>query len=121
MVKPSFWESRGLLTILLLAAFGWSLLHVPWSSGLLHAGGLGAIREIGGALFRPDLSPDVLADAVRATWRTVAYAVAGLSVALVMGVPLGVVASGVLKPVSLGQATEPVDGPVHPRLLSLHP
>ena len=96
MVKPSFWESRGLLTILLLAAFGWSLLHVPWSSGLLHAGGLGAIREIGGALFRPDLSPDVLADAVRATWRTVAYAVAGLSVALVMGVPLGVVASGVL-------------------------
>ena len=95
-VKPSFWESRRLLTILLVAAFGWSLLHVPWKDGLLHAGGLGALREIGSALFGPDVSLDVLQTAVRAAWRTVAYAVAGLSVALALGLPLGVVASGVL-------------------------
>ena len=96
MVKPSFWESRRLLTFILLAAFGWSLVHVPWQDGLLHGGGLGALREIGSALFRPEVSLDVLESAVRASWRTVAYAVAGLSLALAWGIPLGVLASGVL-------------------------
>jgi phosphonate transport system permease protein len=96
VVRPRLFESRRLLTFILLAAFAWSLFNVSWGSGLVHPGGFNALREIGGALFRPDLSPSVLADAVRATWRTVAYAVAGITVALTMGVPLGVMASGVL-------------------------
>ena len=89
-------ESRCLLTILLLAAFGWSLLNVGWSRDLVHSGGLKATLEIGASLFRPDLSGGVLGDALRASWRTIAYAVAGLSLALAIGLPLGVIASGVL-------------------------
>ena len=95
-VNSRLLESRRLLTILLLAAFGWSLLNVGWGPGLVHSGGLKATLEIGAALFRPDLSVDVLGSALRASWRTLAYAVAGLSLALVIGLPLGVIASGVL-------------------------
>ena len=89
-------ESRQLLTLILLAAFGWSLLNVDWGGGLIHTGGLRALGEFGGALFRPDLSPDTLAAAVRASWTTLAYAATGLSLALVIGFPLGVIGSGVL-------------------------
>ena len=127
-------ESRRLLSFILLAAIVWSLLHVAWGPDLVHPGGLRALGEIGGSLFCPDLSPSVLADAIRAAWRpglvhpgglralgkiggsvfcpdlspsiladairaawrTVAYAVAGLTLALAIGLPMGVVASGVL-------------------------
>ena len=93
---PRLLESRRVLTVILLAAFAWSLSSVSWRDGVVHIGGLRAVGEIGGALFRPELSGSVLGDAVAAAWRTVAYAVTGLSLALVIGVPLGVVASGVL-------------------------
>ena len=89
-------ESRRLLTILLLAAFAWSIFNVSWDGGLLHAGGFNAIREFGSSLLHQDLSPEVLRTAVTASWRTVAYAVAGMTIALAIGAPLGVIASGVL-------------------------
>jgi phosphonate transport system permease protein len=89
-------ESRRLLTIILVGAFAWSLLNVDWRDGALHPGGLSALGEIASALVRPELSVDVLGVAVRSAWRTVAYAVTGLSVALVIGLPLGLVGSGVL-------------------------
>ena len=95
-MRPRALESRQLLTIILLAAFAWSLLHVDWGGGLVHPGGLNAIQEFGSAFWRQDLSAEVLATALRQSWRTVAYAVAGLTVALAIGFPLGVVASGVL-------------------------
>ena len=95
-MRPRALESRRVLTLLLLAVFVWSLLNVDWRGGLLHPGGLNAIREFGNALLRPDLSPDLLATAAVESWRTVAYAVAGLTIALVLGLPLGVIASGVL-------------------------
>lgn len=89
-------ESRALLTVLLLAAFAWSLANVSWGGSLVHPGGAAALRDIAGAIVHPDLSGGVLKTGVREAWRTVAYAVAGLSVALLIGFPLGVVASGVL-------------------------
>lgn len=95
-MRPTALEGRRLLTILLLGVFLWSVLSAGWSGKLLHTGGLHALGEIGGALFRLDLSLNVLGTAVRESWRTVAYAVAGLTVALAIGLPLGVIASGVL-------------------------
>ena len=94
--RPRLLESRRVLTFILLAAFGWSLLNVKWSGNLVHTGGLNAIWEFTSALFRADLSPDILALAVRASWTTVAYAVTGLSLALFIGLPLGLIASGIL-------------------------
>jgi len=95
--KPRLLESRRLLTLILVAALAWSLLSVEWRDGVLHGGGMRALGEIGAALFRPDLSPDALEKLVGSIWRTLAYAFAGLSLALVLGFPLGLTASGVLR------------------------
>ena len=94
--KVRLWEGRPLLTVILLAAFLLSLFRIEWGSGLFHSGGLRAIGDFAVAVFRPNLSPEVLDAAVRASWTTVAYAFTGLSAALVIGFPLGVLASGVL-------------------------
>ena len=69
---------------------------MPWGDGPLHTGGLRAIGDFVSALFNLELSSDILRDAVTASWRTVAYAVAGMTLALVIGFPLGIIASGVL-------------------------
>jgi len=95
-VKARLLESRRLLTLILVGAFLWSLLNVNWAEGLVHPGGLEALGQIALALFQPRLSPDILAAGAQASWTTVAYAVTGMTLALAIGLPLGVVASGVL-------------------------
>ncbi|MDA1258412.1 MAG: ABC transporter permease subunit [Chloroflexi bacterium] len=62
----------------------------------LHTGGLGALGEITSSAFTPDLSWDTIRLAAIAAFRTLMYAVAGMSIALLIGVPLGIAASGVL-------------------------
>ena len=89
-------DSRRLLTFALLAAFLWSLLQVSWGSRILHPGGAHALLEIGAGLLHPAFSSAVLGNGLRDSWRTVAYAVAGLTVAIAIGFPLGVMASGAL-------------------------
>ena len=73
-----------------------SLLAIDWNSPLARTGGGGAALEFFGALFSPDLSTSFLKIALEASWYTIAYAVAGMTLAIAMGLPLGVVASGVL-------------------------
>lgn len=87
---------RGLLTLLLIGAVGWSVLQVPWRTELVHPGGGAVFVRVLRGLLSPDLSPAVLARAASAAWQTVAYAITGMSVALLLAIPLGVVASGVL-------------------------
>ena len=62
----------------------------------MHTGGGQAALKFLLALFPPDLSPYFLAIVFKAAWQTLAYSVAGLTVALLIGFPLGVVASGVV-------------------------
>ena len=89
-------ESRALLTILLVGAIAWSLWTVDWAGPLAHAGGAASARQFFGSLFSLDVSPSFLKLALTASWYTVAYAVAGITLAVALGLPLGVVASGVL-------------------------
>jgi phosphonate transport system permease protein len=74
----------------------WSLLQVDGGAGLLRTNGLRVLGSAVGGLLRPDLSAEVLAAVARAAWITLAYAVSGLTLALAIGLPLGVLASGVL-------------------------
>lgn len=46
------------------------------------------------ALVPPDLSPDFLRLGLAASWQTLAYAVAGITLAVILGFPLGIVAAG---------------------------
>ena len=94
--RPALLESRGLLTVLLVAALAWSLSTVSWGDPLVHTGGAGAALEFFSALLSLDLSTSFLKLALEASWYTVAYAVAGITLAVALGFPLGVVASGVL-------------------------
>ena len=84
-------EGRGLLTLLLAAALGLSLLSVDWTGGLLHSRGVSSAVRI----FTPELSPKFLGLALEATWKTLTFAVTGVTLAVGIGLPLGIAASGV--------------------------
>ncbi|MBI4497098.1 MAG: ABC transporter permease subunit [Chloroflexi bacterium] len=88
--------NRGLLTVILVGAFLWSLLNVNWGEPLLHDGGLAAAARLLGAMLRPDLAPDLLYLGLVASWRTLAYATAGVTLAFALALPTGILASGVL-------------------------
>ena len=76
--------------------FLWSLTRIDWGGSLVQAGGFSAIGEFAVALLRIDLAPNVILASLQASWVTITYAFAGLSVALALGLPLGVIGSGVL-------------------------
>ncbi len=79
-----------------MGAFIWSLASVNWRDPIVHTGGASSAWRFFLALFPPELSPEFLALGLRASWQTVAYAVAGITVAAIIGFPLGIIASGVL-------------------------
>lgn len=95
-VNSRILESRRLLTVILVAAFVWSLFQVSWRNGLVHPGGGDAIAAMAAGLLHPSVSTEILLSGLRESWRTVAYAVTGITVAIAIGFPLGIVASGVL-------------------------
>ena len=96
IARPTWLENRGLLTIALVGAVAWSLSAIDWGSPFVHTGGASAAVEFFGALFNPDLSSSLLKTAVIASWYTVAYAVAGITLAIALGLPMGIIASGTL-------------------------
>ena len=67
--RPRAIESRRAITLILIGAFALSLLGVDWSEGVFRPRGLIAIVETLGALFRPDLSPELLRKAAAAGGR----------------------------------------------------
>ncbi len=87
--------SRSALTVLLGGSF---LLSVGAISGnaLLGSGGAAATRSLLLSLLHPELAPEFLLVAARATLLTASYAVAGMSVALLVGLPGALAVSGVL-------------------------
>ncbi len=87
-------ESRRLLTLLLFGAFAWSLSGVDWLGPTVHTGGPGALLRFIQALFPPELSPGFLRLALVASFQTTAYAVAAITVAVIVAVPMGLLASG---------------------------
>ena len=92
--KLKLLESRRLLTILLVGAFLWSLASIDWRGPLVHTGGPSAALGFLVAFFPPELSPEFLRLAVLASWQTLTYAVAGITLAVLIGVPMGIIASG---------------------------
>jgi phosphonate transport system permease protein len=80
----------------LAGALVWSVASIDWGGGIVHTGGAGALKDFVLALFPPELSPGFLRTALIAGWQTVAYAVASITLAVIIGLPLGVIASGTL-------------------------
>jgi ABC-type phosphate/phosphonate transport system permease subunit len=86
---------RTALSAVLVVAFVASVVAVS-GERLLGDGGGAAARSIASSLLSPDLSPAFLITVAEATAVTAAYAVAGMSVALVIGIPGALLISGVL-------------------------
>lgn len=95
-LNPGLLRGKGLLTVLMAAAFLWSLTAVDRGAPVVHPGGLGALSEVLRAAFQPELSPSFLWLTLESAWTTVAYAVAGICLAAPLGLLLGAAASGVL-------------------------
>ncbi len=89
-------HKKNILTVLLSAVFIWSLFSVQWGPDLFHPGGQAALGQMMQGLLQPDWSPAILRLALSAAWTTLAYAVAGMSLAIVIALVFGVLASGVL-------------------------
>lgn len=87
---------RGLLSAVLVAAFAASLLALDEPGQLLHRGGWAVLGDLVASMLRPDLSPAFLPTVAHATALTVAYALCGMTVALAVGLPGALLASGVL-------------------------
>ena len=94
--KARFFENRRLLSLVLAGALVWSMASIDWGGGVVHTGGAGALKDFVLALFPPELSLSFLRIALIASWQTVAYAVASITLAVLIGLPLGVIASGTL-------------------------
>ena len=88
-------ESRRLLTLILFCAFAWSLSGVDWLGPMVHTGGPQSLLRFIQALFPPELSPTFLKLTLAASFQTLAYSVAAITVAVLIAVPMGVLASGV--------------------------
>ena len=95
-VKSRYLEGRTFLTLILILSFIWSLTAVKWGESLFHPGGLLAFRDIASAALYPELSTSFLILAAKSAWSTLAYAITGMCLAIFLGLPLGVLASGVL-------------------------
>ena len=89
-------HKRKILTLMLSLFFIWSLFSVDWNLDLIHSGGLATAGQMIEAIFRPDLSSDILLLAIESSWTTLSYAAAGMSLALIIAFLYGIPASGVL-------------------------
>lgn len=89
-------HNRFILTLLLGTVFIWSLFSIKWNADLIHSGGIPTLLQIVDGLIHPDLSPEVLILGFESAWITLAYAVAGMSLAIIYAFIIGVLASGVL-------------------------
>ncbi len=89
-------DNRRLLSLFLGVALVWSLASVDWGSAAVHSGGGGTLQEFVLAAFPPELSPAFLRVGLAAAWQTATFAVAAITIAVVVGLPLGALASGQL-------------------------
>ncbi|HYE09924.1 MAG TPA: ABC transporter permease subunit [Patescibacteria group bacterium] len=96
-------NKRNYLSILLMIVFLFSLTSIQWNKELFHSGGGATLLQIIKSLFQPDLSISTILLALQSAWITLAYAVTGISLALLIAFVLGILASGILSNSSLGR------------------
>lgn len=93
--RPSLWSAKTAWLLLFLAALLWSLAQagVFTDDLLVNRGGWSQFVEFWQAAFQPVLAPQFLAITFQAMLVTLAYAVAGTFLSLLIGVVFGLLAS----------------------------
>ncbi len=82
-----------LATFLLI---GWGFFSVDWTSPLIHRGGAATAKQLFRALIHPQLSAETLNLSIQSAGITISYAIAGISISLLIAFFLGICASGIL-------------------------
>lgn len=101
-------RKRFFLHLLLLIVFLWSLTAIEWDKELIHPGGGVMIIQILKSMLQPNVSFEILLLALESTWITIVYAIVGMTLAIVYGLIVGILSSGILvknrilKKVSIG-------------------
>lgn len=95
-LRPPLTGPRTRLTAVLAAALAVSVAVVAAQPEGLHGRGLATAVALLGAALTPDLSPGFLATVAEAALLTLSYAVASMTVALVIGLPGALAVSGLL-------------------------
>ncbi len=84
------------MNFLIFIGIVWGTQSVDWTGDLIHKGGYITARQLLKGIMHPDLSQDVLLRTLHAAGITTAYAIAGMSVSILIALILGVIASGIL-------------------------
>lgn len=90
------YHKKGILTALLVLIFIWSLFSVTWSKELIHAGGKATMMQIFNSILHPKVTPELIKLGFISTWRTLAYAVTGMTLAFIIAFIFGILASGIM-------------------------
>jgi len=102
-LRDPAWRGRVAWTAICLAVL-WPLLQAtefrPWE--MLEAQSLRVTGRFAASFLRPALQPEFLGLVARETWRTIAIATAGITLALTIAVPLALVSTAALSISSLG-------------------
>lgn len=85
-----------LLTAGILAALVASVLTIDTSSGVIHAGGVNLLKRMVVAMVFPEVSISILLTGLEALKKTAVYAFTGMSLAIMLGMTLGTLSSGIL-------------------------
>ncbi len=94
---PALLTSRRIQSLGVLAFLAWSVVASNVSpSALVAPGALEGLLRLGRGLIPPDLSPGFLGVVAAAVARTVAIGVAGTALAVVLAIPLGLLATPTL-------------------------
>lgn len=85
-----------ILTLFMILVFILNLFSINWSKDLIHSGGGATILQIINAFFNPNLSSEIIKLAFISSFRTLAYAVCGITLSIIIGFILGTLGSGIL-------------------------
>jgi phosphonate transport system permease protein len=94
--RPTLFNQRSLWSLLGIAAIAWSLTQTGiFEQDIINPGGWSLFRGFLVASLHPDLSPELLSLTLDATIVTLAYAVCGTALSVLLGLIGGVLASQV--------------------------
>ena len=88
-------NGRTVWLLVFMALTTWSAFSIDWSD-LTNDGGATALRSILRAFLTPDVSAELLKKVLQASWTTISSAATSMSVAIFLGLSLGLIASGTL-------------------------
>ena len=88
-------ESKKILTLILVAAFIWSVMTIfNTDQALISYDGFSTLLNFLWSIFYLDITPDFLFICFKAVIQTILYAFAGLSLAIMIAIPVGILSSG---------------------------